>query len=92
LVIGSLLKNTMQVNTWAGLVLIILLVPSFPSIGLTGWFDRVMRFIPTYYLSEALKLSMANAVSPQLWIYLAVLLGCTVIVFFGAAWALHRRG
>ena len=92
LVIGSLLKNTMQVNTWAGLVLIILLVPSFPSIGLTGWFDRVMRFIPTYYLSEALKLSMANAVSPQLWIYLAVLLGCTVVVFFGAAWALHPRG
>jgi ABC-2 type transport system permease protein len=92
LVIGSLLKNTMQVNTWAGLVLIILMVPSFPSFGLTAWFDRVMRFIPTYYLTEALKLSMAGTVSSQLWIYLAVLLGCTVVVFFGAAWALHRRG
>ena len=92
LVIGSLLKNTMQVNTWAGLVLIILLVPSFPSIGLTSWLDRVMRFIPTYYLSEALKLSMAGTVSSQLWVYLAVLLGCTFVVFFGAAWALHRRG
>ena len=92
LVIGSALKNTMQVNTWASLILILLLVPTFPSIGLTGWFDKAMRLIPTYYLSEALKLSMAGTLSSQLWIYLAVLLACTVIVYFAAAWALHRRG
>jgi len=91
LVIGSVLKNTMQVNTWASLVLIVLLAPSFPSIGITGWFDKAMRLIPTYYLSEALKLSMAGTVSSQLWIYLAVLVGCTLIVFFAAAWALNRR-
>jgi ABC-type multidrug transport system permease subunit len=50
-----------------------------------------MRVIPTYYLSEALKLSMGGAVSSQFWMYLAVLLGCTFVVFFAAAWALHRR-
>ncbi len=91
LVIGSLLNNTMQVNTWASVVLIVLLAPSFPSIGITAWFDKAMRFIPTYYLSEALKLSMAGAASPQLWMYLAVLLACTLIVFFAAGFALHRR-
>lgn len=91
LVIGSLLKNTMQVNTWASLVLIVLLAPSFPSLGITAWFDTGMRLIPTYYLSQALKLSMAGTVSPQLWTNMAVLLGCTVAVFFAAAWALHRR-
>jgi ABC-2 type transport system permease protein len=91
LVIGSVLKNTMQVNTWASLVLILLLAPSFPSIGITRWFDQAMRFIPTYYLSEALKLSMAGTVSSQLWMYLGVLLVCTIVVFFAAAWALHRR-
>ena len=91
LVVGSLLNNTMQVNTWASFVLLILLAPSFPSLGITEWFDKAMRFIPTYYLTEALKLSMAGTVSSQLWIYLAVLSGCTLIVFFGAAWALHRR-
>src|SRR6185369_9828150 len=90
LVIGSVLKNTMQVNTWASIVLIVLMAPSFPFLGITGWFDKVMRVIPTYYLSEALKLSMAGTVSSQLWMYLAVLLVCTVIVFFAAAWALHR--
>ena len=92
LVIGSVLKNTMQVNTWASLVLILLLAPSFPSIGLTGWFDKAMRLIPTYYLSEALKLSMSGTVSSQLWIYLGVLSACTLIIFFTAAAALHRRG
>lgn len=92
MVIGSLLKNTMQVNTWASLVLMVLLAPSFPSIGITKWFDTAMRFIPTYYLSEALKLSMAGTISSRLWIHLAVLTGCTLVVFFAAAWALRRRG
>lgn len=92
MVIGSLLKNTMQVNTWASLVLMVLLFPSFPSIGITKWFDTAMRFVPTYYLSEALKLSMAGTISSQLWIHLAVLMGCTVVVFFAAAWALRQRG
>jgi ABC-2 type transport system permease protein len=92
LVVGSLLKNTMQVNTWASFVLIVLLAPSFPSIGITAWFDKAMRVIPTYYLSESLRLSMAGTVTSQLWINLAVLLGCTFIVFAGAWWALHRRG
>ncbi len=91
LVIGSVLKNTMQVNTWASLILILLLAPSFPSIGIIGWFEKAMRFIPTYYLSEALKLSIAGTMSSRFWVYLAVLLGCTFIVFFAAAWALHRR-
>jgi len=92
MVIGSLLKNTMQVNTWASFVLMVLLFPSFPSIGITKWFDTAMRFVPTYYLSEALKLSMAGTISSQLWIHLVVLTGCTLIVFFAAAWALRRRG
>jgi ABC-2 type transport system permease protein len=91
LVIGSLLKNTMQVNTWASFVLLILMAPSFPLLGISSWFEKAMRVIPTYYLSEALKLSMAGTVSSQLWIYLAVLLGCTVVAFFAAGWALYRR-
>jgi ABC-2 type transport system permease protein len=91
LVIGSLLKNTMQVNTWASLVLIVLLVPAFPSLGLSGWFDTAMRAVPTHYLSDALRLSMAGTIGRELWIDWAVLAGCTVITFLAAAWALHRR-
>ena len=91
LLLGSILSNTMQVNTWASFVLIILLAPSFPSIGITAYVDRAMRLVPTYYLSEALKLSIAGTVSAQLWIHLAVLLGCTLVVFAAAAWVLNRR-
>jgi ABC-2 type transport system permease protein len=91
LVIGSLLNNTMQVNTWASFVLIVLLAPSFPSIGISGWFDRAMRVVPTYYLTEALKLSIAGTVTTRFWVYLAVLLGCTLVVFAAATWALRRR-
>lgn len=91
LVIGALLKNTMQVNTWASIVLIVLIAPSFPLIGITGWFDKAMRVIPTYYLSDALKLSLSGTISSQLWINLAVLSVCTVIVFLASVWALHRR-
>lgn len=91
LVVGSLLKNTMQVNTWASFVLILLMAPSFPSIGITKWFETAMRVVPTYYLTEALKLSMAGTVTSQLWVNLAVLTGCTLVVFFVASWALHRR-
>ncbi|HKY30801.1 MAG TPA: ABC transporter permease [Pyrinomonadaceae bacterium] len=91
LLVGSLLNNTMQVNTWASFVLIILLAPSFPSLGLMTWFDTAIRVVPTYYLVEALKLSIAGTMSSQLWIHFAVLLGCTFIVFFAAAWALRQR-
>ena len=30
---GSLFQNTMQVNTWASLVLMVLMAPSFPMPG-----------------------------------------------------------
>ena len=91
LVVGSVLNNTMQVNTWASFVLIVLIAPSFPSLGITAWFDKVVQVIPTYYLTKGLELSMAGTASSRLWIYLAVLSGCTLIVFFAAAWALRRR-
>ena len=91
LVMGSLLNNTMQVNTWASSVLIVLLVPSFPSLGLPGVLDTAIRFIPTYYLTEALNMSMTGNISSRIWVHLAVVLGCTIVAFVAAAWALHRR-
>lgn len=91
LFMGSLLNNTMQVNTWASSVLILLLAPSFPVLGLPGVLDTAMRVVPTYYLTEALKMSMAGNASSRIWIHLAVVLGCTVVAFFAAAWALRRR-
>lgn len=91
LFMGSLLNNTMQVNTWAGTVLILLMAPSFPSFGLPAAVDTAMRFVPTYYLTKALELSMEGNATSRIWGHLAVVLACTVVAFSAAAWALHRR-
>ena len=91
LFMGSLFQNTMQVNTWASLVLMVLLAPSFPTPGLSAILETASRLIPTYYFVEALKLSLAGTVSAQLWKNLAVVLGCTMLALFAATWGLRRQ-
>jgi ABC-2 type transport system permease protein len=91
LFMGSLFKNTMQVNTWASLALFALLAPAFPAPGLPASLETAMHFVPTYYFIDALKLSLAGTGSRRLWIDLAVLLTCTLVVFFAATWALRRE-
>lgn len=90
LLMGSLFHNTMQVNTWASLVLFVLLAPSFPSLGLPAILEAAMRFIPTYYFIEALKLSLPGTASARIWGHLAVVLACTLVAFSAATWALRR--
>ncbi|MGI9064983.1 MAG: ABC transporter permease [Pyrinomonadaceae bacterium] len=91
LLMGSLFQNTMQVNTWASLVLLLLLAPSFPSPGMPAALETAMRFIPTYYFIEALKLSLAGTASSRIWVHLAVVLVSTLLAFFAATWALRRK-
>jgi ABC-2 type transport system permease protein len=91
LLMGSLFETTMQVNTWASLVLIVLLAPSFPLPGTPRVLETAMYVIPTYYFVEALQLSLAGRSAPRIWIHLAVVLACTVIAFFAVIWALRRE-
>ena len=91
LLMGSLFQNTMQVNTWASLVLMVLLAPSFPVPGLSATLETASRLIPTYYFVEALRLSLAGTRSARLWGHLAVVLGCTVLALLAATWGLRRQ-
>lgn len=91
LLMGSLFETTMQVNTWASLVLLALLAPSFPYPGSPPVLDTAMRFIPTYYFVEALKLSLGGTSSSRMWVYMAVVLACTVVAFFAVTWSLRRQ-
>lgn len=91
LLMGSLFQTTMQVNTWASLALLALIAPSFPFPGSPAVLDTAMRFIPTYYFVEALKLALAGTSSPRMWIYMAVVLACTVVAFFAVTWSLPRQ-
>lgn len=91
LVMGSLFQTTMQVNTWASLVLLVLMAPSFPVPGSPAVLETAMRFIPTYYFVEALKLSLAGTSGTPLWGHLAVVVGCIFVAFFAVTWALRRE-
>jgi ABC-2 type transport system permease protein len=91
LFMGSLFQNTMQVNTWASLVLMVLLAPSFPMPGMSATLETASRLIPTYYFVEALKLSLAGSASAQLWKHLVVILGFTLVALFAATWGLRRQ-
>ena len=90
LLMGSLFQNTMQVNTWAGLVLLILLAPSFPAPGLPAALETVLGLIPTHHFVEALRLSMSGTPSARMWGHLGVVLSCTALAFFVATWGLRR--
>lgn len=91
LLMGSLFQTTMQVNTWASLALLVLIAPSFPFPGSPAVLETAMRFIPTYYFAEALKLSLAGTSSPQMLGHLAVVVGCIFVAFFAVTWALRRE-
>ena len=91
LLMGSLFQTTMQINTWASLALLVLITPSFPFPGSPAVLDTAMRFIPTYYFVEALKMSLAGTSAPRLWIYLAVVLALTFVTFLAVTWAMRRE-
>lgn len=91
LLMGSLFKTTMQVNTWASLVLLLLLAPSFPFPGSPPVLDTAMRFVPTYYFVESLKMSLNGEASSRLLVHSVIVLVCTLVAFYVATWALRRE-
>ena len=91
LLTGSLLQTTMQVNTWASLVLLLLLGPSFPLPGAPATLENAMRVIPTYYFVESLKMSLAGEASLRLLVNSIVVVACTLFAFAAATWTLRRE-
>ena len=54
--------------------------------------DVVMRFIPTYYTIDAIRLALADqATLANVWLDLVVLGGCAVALFVAVVWALKRE-
>jgi hypothetical protein len=88
---GSFLQTTMQVNTWASLVLLLLLAPSFPLPGAPATLENAMRVIPTYYFVESLKMSLTGDASSRLLVHSIVVVACTLFAFAAAIWTLRRE-
>jgi ABC-2 type transport system permease protein len=91
LLMGSIFQTTMQVNTWASVVLLVLLAPSFKFPGSPALLEGAMRLVPTYYFVQALEASLNGSTSSWFWINLSVVSGCTIIAFVAGVWALRRE-
>lgn len=90
LLIGSLFQNTMQVNTWAGLILLLLLMPSFISGDPPIAIKSALPLIPTYYFVEALKLSLVGGDLLRILRDLVLTLVYCAFAFSAATWVLRR--
>jgi ABC-2 type transport system permease protein len=93
LLMGGFFRTTMQVNTWASFVMLGLMAPSwFTIVVLPTPLDQIVRFLPTYYLTQALGLSLAGEASlARVGGHLAVLLGGGMAAFAAVVWTLRRE-
>jgi len=93
LLMGGLSRNTMQLNTWSSMVLILLMLPSWVILfDLPPVLDAAMHVLPTYYLTRALAGTLAGQASlAATGLDLAILAGSTAVVFAGVVWSLQRE-
>jgi ABC-2 type transport system permease protein len=93
LLMGSLLRTTMQVNTWSTIIMMVLLAPSWLGvIRLPAVLDAAVRITPTYYLVKLLEDSLAGRTAPaEGALHLAILVGSAAAVFAAVVWGMHRQ-
>ncbi|MFZ5915409.1 MAG: ABC transporter permease [Chloroflexota bacterium] len=94
LFLGSIVENRMQLNLWAWVFILPLLLPVFLSI-MTDLLPEaaiaVMRCIPTVAFSRALRVSFAErAPLADFGPELALVLGCTALVLAAVMWQVRR--
>jgi ABC-type multidrug transport system permease subunit len=94
ILLGSTIRTSMQLNIWASLVTLILMVPSWlwlPVFILPAPMRFFFRLLPTYYLADALRLTLAGEASlAVLTPNLFILVGSTALVFVAVIWQLRR--
>ena len=93
LLMGSLFRTTMQVNTWSSIFMLALMSPSwFLMLDLPTSLETAFCLIPTHYLADALELALAGeAALAQVWGDLAVLAGSVIVAFAAVVWTLRRQ-
>jgi ABC-2 type transport system permease protein len=93
LLMGSLLRTMMQINTWSTIIMLVLLAPSWMSVlNLPGFLDTVMRAIPTYYLVKIIGQSLAGrATLGDSAFQLAIIAAGAAVTFVLVVWVLRRQ-
>lgn len=92
LFLGSVFRTSHQVNTWASLIQLGLILPTWIGImPLPGVLDTIVKIIPTYYMAASINLAMkGGATLASVGGYLAILAGCAALVFVAVVWAVKR--
>jgi len=93
LAMGGFFKTIAQVNTWSGVFLVALLLPSWVTVmPLPDPFGMIVRLVPSYYLVDLLNQSMTGkATFGSVWSSLIVLAVCTAVAFSVVVWTVKRE-
>jgi ABC-2 type transport system permease protein len=93
LFLGGFLNTMHQVNTWSSVLMLTLLLPSwFTGIIDVPSLETVSKIIPSYYLADTLTLSLPGmATFANVWLNLAILLACVILIFGAVVWSLRRE-
>lgn len=92
LLLGIFFENSMQVNTWAGLIMGALFLPSIAMVvSPPTVFDVFLRALPTYYFVDALKTAVTGSGAFPIWLDGVILAGSSAIVFAIILWKMQRE-
>jgi ABC-2 type transport system permease protein len=93
LLMGSIFQNTMQVNTWSSIILLLLLLPTwFTVIQMPPAVNAIVRLIPTFYLADLLNRSLGGGVLQSAgFIDLGVIIASLSVTFGLVIWILRRQ-
>lgn len=92
LLIGSLFSSMQQVNTWAMLVIFLLIAPSwFTSINPEVGDNIFFRLLPTYYLMRGLHSALSGDPMIEIAIDLIILCASVLMAFLLAIWLLEKK-
>ncbi len=93
LFMGSLFRTTHQVNTWASILMLALMMPSWLTIlGLPPVLATLFKLIPTYYLSNIMNMAfMGQATFSKVWLDLTILTGCIIAVYASVVFVLRKE-
>jgi ABC-type Na+ efflux pump permease subunit len=98
LLLGGIFEDVASLNTWSSILSLVLMLPgmlaSFLSSGVfkLGLLGTVMRLFPTYYVLDAVNLSIVGRATPSaLAVDVLVLSGLAVGLFVTVIRSLQRR-
>lgn len=93
LLMGSICRTTMQVNTWSSISMLILMAPSWLAVlTIPPALDVALHLIPTRSLVDVIEVALAGEASlAQVWGDLSILVGGVFVAFVAVVWVLRRQ-